>query len=72
MRHFHLTRQKYFKPTINVDRLWSLLPEDARMKMLKTATRKQAPVIDCVRAVRSSPVFLFFCLFLRHSGWSLW
>merc|ERR1711935_772718 len=50
MRHFHLTRQKYYKPTINVDRLWSLLPEDVRTKMLTSATREQAPVIDCVNA----------------------
>ncbi|EGD74089.1 ribosomal protein rpl-27 [Salpingoeca rosetta] len=50
MRHFHLTRQKYFKPTINVDRLWSLLPVDLRTDMLKNASAEKAPVIDCVRA----------------------
>jgi hypothetical protein len=27
MRHFHKTTQKYFCPTINVDKLWSLVSE---------------------------------------------
>ena len=49
MRHFHLTKQKYWCPTINVDKLWSLVSEQTRtVYKEKTET---APVIDVVRAV---------------------
>jgi len=27
MRYFHKTQQKFFAPTVNIDRLWSLIPE---------------------------------------------
>merc|ERR1712071_666162 len=30
MRHFHLKKNKYFCPTINVDNLWSLVGEDVK------------------------------------------
>jgi large subunit ribosomal protein L27Ae len=49
MRHFHLTQQKYFCPTINVDKLWSLVSEQTRINY-KDKTNK-APVIDAVKAV---------------------
>ncbi|RAO71295.1 uncharacterized protein BHQ10_007307 [Talaromyces amestolkiae] len=32
MRHFHLQRNHYWKPTINLDKLWSLVPEETREK----------------------------------------
>ena len=48
MRYFHLTRHKYWCPTINVDKLWSLVSEQTRMVYKdKTGT---APVIDVVKA----------------------
>jgi len=48
MRHFHLTRNKYFKPSINVDKIWSLVSEQTRTNY---ATKKdKAPVIDVVQA----------------------
>lgn len=46
MRHFHKTTQKYFCPTINTDKLWSLLTEQSRIP--KPAGK--VPVIDCVKA----------------------
>jgi len=49
MRHFHLTRQKYWCPTINLDRLWTLVSEQTRT-YYKDQTDK-APVIDVVRSV---------------------
>ncbi len=49
MRHFHLTQQKYFCPTVNVDKLWSLVSEQTRT-IFKDKTDK-APVIDVVKAV---------------------
>jgi large subunit ribosomal protein L27Ae len=30
MRHFHLTKNKYFNPIINLDKLWTLVGEEVR------------------------------------------
>ncbi len=49
MRHFHMTKQKYHCPTVNVDKLWSLVSEQTR-EVYKKKT-DVAPVIDVVRAV---------------------
>ena len=49
-RHFHLQRNQYFKPTINLDKLWTLVPEDAR----KASTAEKAVVIDVVKSVSHS------------------
>ncbi len=51
-RHFHLQRNQYFKPTINLDKLWTLVPEDAR----KASTAANAVIIDVVKSV---------CLFIK-------
>lgn len=52
MRHYHKTSQKYYTPTINVDKIWTLVSEQTRTNY---ADRKdgKVPVIDVVRAVRS-------------------
>ena len=44
MRHFHLKRNPEYCPTINVDELWHLLPEEAQQQAMKDTTK--APVID--------------------------
>jgi len=44
MRYFHKTQNKFFCPTINLDKLWTLLPAEAREK----STATSAPVLDCV------------------------
>ena len=49
MRHFHLTKNKYFCPSVNLDKLWSLVSEQTR-EHYKTK-KDTAPVIDVVRAV---------------------
>merc|ERR1712173_456227 len=46
MRHFHLKKNKYFCPTVNVDKLWSLVGEDVRKAHEGKA---EAPVIDCTK-----------------------
>lgn len=46
MRYFHKTQQKFFCPTINVEKLWTLVTEQARTKCPKG----KAVVIDCIRA----------------------
>ena len=44
MRYFHLTRNQYWKPTINVDKLWTLVP--AAEKEGFTESSDVVPVID--------------------------
>merc|ERR1712018_31025 len=48
MRYFHKTQNKFHCPTVNCDKLWSLVSEQTR-DIYKTKTDK-APVIDAVRA----------------------
>merc|ERR1719297_399521 len=48
MRHFHLNKNSKVIPTINVERLWSLVSEQTRINY-KENTEK-APVIDVVKA----------------------
>ncbi|KAL5007428.1 hypothetical protein ScPMuIL_016234 [Solemya velum] len=48
MRYYHKTSNQYWCPTINVDKLWSLVSEQTREKYNKDS--KKAPVIDVVRA----------------------
>ncbi len=47
MRHYHLLRNHYFKPTINVDKLWSLVPETEQNTSLPAGT---AVVVDALQA----------------------
>ncbi|KAF9010142.1 ribosomal protein L18e/L15P [Cyathus striatus] len=47
MRHFHLTRNQYWCPTVNVDRLWSLVPEEQKKGL--TAKSDVVPVIDILK-----------------------
>merc|ERR1712088_879764 len=46
MRHFHLKRNQYFCPTINLDTIWSLVGEDVRAEY---ANKAEAPIIDCTK-----------------------
>ena len=47
MRHFHLTRNAQWRPTINVDKLWSLVPEEQKKGL--TEDSDIVPVIDTLR-----------------------
>ena len=49
-RHFHLCRNQYHTPTINLDKLWSLVPEQSR----KDSTESKAAVIDVVKSVSTA------------------
>ncbi|RIB10370.1 60S ribosomal protein L28-A [Gigaspora rosea] len=48
MRHFHMTRNKYHRPIINLDKLWTLIPEETRKKHEKDTS--VAPVINILNA----------------------
>ena len=47
MRHFHLLRNHYHCPTINISNLWSLVPEEAKENAKKDTSK--AIVIDVVK-----------------------
>lgn len=49
MRHFHLLRNHEYCPTVNVDRLWSLLSEKA-FENAKKGMGGKAYVVDCTQA----------------------
>merc|ERR1712153_73773 len=48
MRHFHHTKNMYHCPTVNLDRLWTLVPKEIREKYAKAevAAKGEVPVID--------------------------
>ncbi|KAK5656124.1 hypothetical protein OQA88_4884 [Cercophora sp. LCS_1] len=46
MRRFHLLRNQQWAPTINIEKLWSLVPAEAREKYISGAKKDSAPVID--------------------------
>jgi len=48
-RHFHLKRNQYHSPSVNLDKLWSLVTEQTRLSAQKNTDR--APVIDVTKAV---------------------
>lgn len=50
MRNYHLRRNTKWCPTINLDKLWTLVSEQTRLKY-KDNPEGKAPVIDIVKAV---------------------
>ncbi|RKP32807.1 60S ribosomal protein L28 [Metschnikowia bicuspidata] len=46
MRYFHKQRNHFWKPEINVEKLWSLVEEEKREEYLKSSTASAATVID--------------------------
>ncbi len=48
MRHFALKKNKYFRPSINLDKVWTLVSEETRTKYASSA---KIPVIDVTKAV---------------------
>ncbi len=47
MRHFHKLKNHYHCPTVNLDKLWALVGEDARTKA--AADKSKAAVIDVTK-----------------------
>ncbi|KAI9783642.1 MAG: 60S ribosomal protein L27A [Candelina submexicana] len=46
MRYFHKLQNQFWKPVINLDKLWSLVPAEARDKYLVDKKPDTAPVLD--------------------------
>ncbi|KAJ6665156.1 hypothetical protein lerEdw1_005387 [Lerista edwardsae] len=49
MRHYHLKKNQHFCPTVNLDKLWTLVSEQTRLNYAKNQAGL-APVIDVVRS----------------------
>jgi ribosomal protein L15 len=47
MRHFHLTRNAQWAPTINVEKLWTLVPKEQKDGL--TESSDVVPVIDILQ-----------------------
>lgn len=60
MRNFHLRKNKVFCPVLNLDKLWTLVSEQARLKYANASDNK-VPVINIVKAVS---IFVG-CMFTR-------
>lgn len=70
MRYFHLQRNHFWKPVVNLDKLWSLVPAESRDKYLTKQAGDVAPVIDLLALGYSkvlgkgrcvNPEISFFC-----------
>ncbi|KAL8874561.1 MAG: hypothetical protein Q9198_006871 [Flavoplaca austrocitrina] len=46
MRYFHKTQNQFWKPVINLDKLWSLIPLEKRDEYLSDKKSDTAPVLD--------------------------
>ena len=47
MRHFHITKNLYWRTIINVDKLWTLVPEEEKANLKENS--EVVPVIDTLR-----------------------
>lgn len=49
MRHFCFRKNAYVCPRINVEKLWSLMPEEQYKKFKAASSETSAPIIDCIK-----------------------
>lgn len=56
MRNYHQRKNKEFCPVLNLDKLWTLVSEQARLKYAN-ATDGKVPVINIVKAVSITEIF---------------
>jgi hypothetical protein len=57
MRTFRLQRNQEFAPVVNLDKLWSLVSEQTRLKA--QASKDKAAVIDVTKAVNYCFIYSF-------------
>lgn len=46
MRYFHKQQNHFWRPEINVDKLWTLIDDKRRLEYMNSSTSDAAPVID--------------------------
>ena len=67
-RHFHLKRNQFHCPTVNLDILWTLISEQARHNAEKS--KDKAAVIDVTKAVRTLNIYyISFPIGLFQGSW---
>lgn len=49
MRYFHKTNNQFFRPVINLDRIWSLVSDQTRTKYAAAKAGDKLPVIDVTK-----------------------
>lgn len=49
MRNYHVRRNIEYNPTINIDKIWSLIPDEQRDGFLQRKSTTEAPVVDVTR-----------------------
>lgn len=50
MRQFHLLKNREWRPILNLDKLWALIPAEEREKYLTSSSASSAPIIDTLAA----------------------
>lgn len=60
MRRFHLKRNPGFSREVNIDRLWSLMPDGVYEKAKATPSTEVAPIIDVTKLVIYISISLCF------------
>lgn len=50
MRYYRKQPNHFWKPVLNLDKLWTLLSEEKREHYLKSSSKSAAPVIDTLAA----------------------
>jgi large subunit ribosomal protein L27Ae len=55
MRKFHVKRGMSFQPSVNIDRLWSLVPEEV-YTAAKSSPESGAPVVDVTKLVSAERI----------------
>ncbi|KAJ2338067.1 60S ribosomal protein L28 [Coemansia sp. RSA 2673] len=48
MRYFHKTNNQFWRPVVNVDRIWSLVDSESRAKVAEN--KELAPVVDVLKS----------------------
>ncbi len=51
MRHFHVAKNKIHSPSINLDKIWSLVSEQTRVKAAAAKAGAPVPVVDVTASV---------------------
>lgn len=62
MRNYHLRKNTKWCPTLNLDKLWTLVSEQTRLKYKDAKPDGKVPVIDLVKAVS-----FFIRLLMTHT-----
>uniref|UniRef100_A0A6T6UBV0 Large ribosomal subunit protein uL15/eL18 domain-containing protein n=1 Tax=Amorphochlora amoebiformis TaxID=1561963 RepID=A0A6T6UBV0_9EUKA len=50
MRYFHKTKNQFHRPTINIDKVWTLVSEETRKEYANAGPNDAVPVIDVTKS----------------------